>query len=70
MHHREGRLPDAIREYEKALAINPGHLAVRVNMGVCYDELGQLDRALEQYQMAAKLNLAVRQARLVLIQLA
>ena len=56
VHHREGRIVDAVVEYERALALNPNHLAVRVNLGVCYDTLGDQDRALEQYQMAVKLN--------------
>ncbi|MBI5522084.1 MAG: tetratricopeptide repeat protein [Desulfarculus sp.] len=46
----QGRLREAIREYEKALLLNPQEPNVLNSLGVCYGHLGQADKALEFFQ--------------------
>jgi tetratricopeptide (TPR) repeat protein len=42
---RTGRLPEAVVEYERALARDPNHLAARTNLASVLVRQGQLDRA-------------------------
>ncbi|CAO0822765.1 Tetratricopeptide repeat protein [Desulfarculales bacterium] len=46
----QGRLREAIREYEKALLLSPQEPNVLNSLGVCYGHLGQADKALEFFQ--------------------
>jgi tetratricopeptide (TPR) repeat protein len=42
---REGRLPEAVAEYERALQLNPTHLAAMTNLASVLLRQGQLERA-------------------------
>jgi tetratricopeptide (TPR) repeat protein len=48
----QGRLREAIRDYEKALLLSPQEPNVLNSLGVCYGHLGQADKALEFFQRA------------------
>ncbi len=48
----QGRLREAIREYEKALLLSPQEPNVLNSLGVCYGHLGQAEKALEFFQRA------------------
>lgn len=41
----EGRWRDAIKSYDRALKLNPGHLRARLNKGIALVELGMTDQA-------------------------
>jgi tetratricopeptide (TPR) repeat protein len=45
-------LQQAIQEYEKALAIDPNHLASRLGLGWCLDQAGDKTNALTHYRKA------------------
>jgi tetratricopeptide (TPR) repeat protein len=53
---REGRVHDAIQLYGEVVADNPQSLKARNNLGVLYDELGQHERALEQFEAARAID--------------
>ena len=50
---RDGCIAEAIAFYRDVLTQNPTNLKARNNLGVLYDELGNLDLALEQFEAAA-----------------
>jgi tetratricopeptide (TPR) repeat protein len=49
---RDGRIAEAIAFYRDVLTQDPANLKARNNLGVLYDELGDLDLALEQFEAA------------------
>jgi len=50
-------LPDmAIREFERALRLNPGYAMVHQSLGNAYAAKGDLDMAIAEYQTALRLN--------------
>jgi len=49
-----GRLDDAVREFETALAIKPGHATALNNLGVLRAQQGRLDAAMESFQAALR----------------
>ncbi len=49
---RDGRIAEAIALYREVLVQNPANLKARNNLGVLYDELGDMDLALEQFEAA------------------
>jgi tetratricopeptide (TPR) repeat protein len=51
-----GRYADAIVAYQKALELDPGNVDVRVDMGTCYRELGQPERAMQEYRKGIEIN--------------
>jgi len=51
-----GRLPDAVAELSKALAITPGHGAALNNLGLTYDDMGKLDEARAAFEEAIRRN--------------
>ncbi|NOS67149.1 MAG: tetratricopeptide repeat protein [Candidatus Peribacteraceae bacterium] len=51
----EGRLDDAIGEFEKALAIRP-HAKIYANLGAVYRKQGKIPEALEVYRKGIELN--------------
>ena len=53
---RVGRLPDAIVEYERALARDPNHLAARTNLASVLVRQGQLDRAARELARALEIE--------------
>ena len=53
---RQGRISDAVKEHQKAIAIFPWDPFYYNSLGVAYGELGQLDRALVEFKTCARLN--------------
>jgi tetratricopeptide (TPR) repeat protein len=47
-----GRVDEAIREYDRALALSPDYYGAIVNLGVAYLDKGLVDRAIEQARSA------------------
>ena len=48
----QGRISEAVVEYEKALGLKPDEVNVLNSLGVCYGHLGQMDKALEHFERA------------------
>ncbi len=48
----QGRIAEAVVEYEKALAMNPVDAFVLNSLGVCFGHLGQMDQAVEYFKRA------------------
>ncbi|MCB2186693.1 MAG: tetratricopeptide repeat protein [Deltaproteobacteria bacterium] len=48
----QGRLSEAVAEYERALVLSPQEPNVLNSLGVCYGQLGQAGRAMEFFQKA------------------
>lgn len=59
----EGKLPEAIAEYEKALAIRV-HPKTLSNLGAAQRKLGQYDKAIATYQQALTLDANSKEAHL------
>ncbi len=51
-----GRIAEAISLYREVLVENPANLKARNNLGVLYDETGQVDLALDQFEAAMQLE--------------
>ena len=52
---REGKIEEAMELYREIVSDHPQSLKARNNLGVLYDELGQHERALEQFEIARAL---------------
>ena len=48
----QGRIAEAVVEYEKALAMNPVDAFVLNSLGVCFGHLGQMEQAVEYFKRA------------------
>ncbi|RJX33642.1 MAG: tetratricopeptide repeat protein [Desulfarculus sp.] len=48
----QGRLSEAVAEYEKALGLEPNEANVLNSLGVCYGQLGQMERARDYFERA------------------
>ncbi|MBI5692366.1 MAG: tetratricopeptide repeat protein [Verrucomicrobia bacterium] len=53
---RAGRVPDAIRSYRQALALQPKYPESHYNLGVALAHLGQTEPAIEHYETALRLQ--------------
>jgi protein O-mannosyl-transferase len=53
---RQGRLTEAIQQYQKSLEINPNFTAAYNNLGLVLAEQGRLDDAIQYYQEALEKN--------------
>jgi tetratricopeptide (TPR) repeat protein len=58
-----GQWNEAIRLYERALAINPRSADVHTDMGTAYRNMGRTDRALAEYRRALELEPGQMEAR-------
>src|ERR1700676_4552801 len=47
-----GQFEDAVKSYEKLLAIAPRHSTANFNLGICYEKLGRWSEATEAFQKA------------------
>ena len=47
-----GQLEDAVKDYEKALALKPDYAEALYNLGITLRELGQIDAAINSYKKA------------------
>jgi len=54
---QKGQVDEAIREYQKALEINPNDGRTHNNLGVALDDERRIPEAIDQYQQALRLNL-------------
>ncbi|MBU1256042.1 tetratricopeptide repeat protein [Patescibacteria group bacterium] len=52
----EGKLREAMEEYEKVLSLAPSHVGAHNNLGVVYKDLGKLDMAIAKYRKAITLD--------------
>jgi tetratricopeptide (TPR) repeat protein len=52
----QGRFPDAIRAYERAIGIVPERAVLWLDCGVAHHQLGDLDQALKHYEQAVALD--------------
>ncbi len=52
--YAQGRISEAVAEYERALLLSPQETNVLNSLGVCFGHLGQMDRALEYFERALK----------------
>jgi protein O-mannosyl-transferase len=52
----QGRLDDAVREYQAAIKLNPHEVTPHYNLGMAYRTQGRLDDAVREYQAAIKLK--------------
>ena len=56
-YQKQGRLDDAIKEYQTAINLKSGlSLSVHYNLGMAYQQQGRLDDAIKEYQTAIKLK--------------
>jgi Flp pilus assembly protein TadD len=53
---QQGRIPEAIEQYRKALRINPRMSEAHNNLGLALAETGHAEEAIDEYEMALKLN--------------
>jgi len=51
-----GRMPDAIAHYEEAVRLKPDFLETRCSLAAAYAGTGRLEAAIEQLEIAARLN--------------
>ncbi|HTR40254.1 MAG TPA: tetratricopeptide repeat protein [Pseudomonadales bacterium] len=52
----EGKVAEAIGQYQKALEIEPAYTLVHFNLGAAYGQKGDWDQAIEQYQKTIELQ--------------
>ncbi|NJN95414.1 MAG: tetratricopeptide repeat protein [Anaerolineales bacterium] len=52
----QGRWKDAIREYQKALRINPNNIVVHYNLGNVFQQQGRMEEAIREYEAALHPN--------------
>jgi Tfp pilus assembly protein PilF len=52
VYHEQGRLAEAVEQYEAALVINPVHLQAHNNLASYYFQQGQILQAIEHYRKA------------------
>jgi len=55
-YQEQGRLDDAVREYQTAISLNPDLVEPHYNLGLVYRAQGRLDDAVREYQAAIKLR--------------
>jgi tetratricopeptide (TPR) repeat protein len=55
-HHLEGRFPDALAHYDRAIALNPAVAATHCNRGLALQSLGQASAALDAFDTAIRLE--------------
>ncbi len=54
--HQAGEFDEAIREYQKYLAIDPGNFVARANLGAALAHQGRYAEAIEEYEKALKIQ--------------
>jgi tetratricopeptide (TPR) repeat protein len=52
----QGKLDEAIRQYQEAVRLKPDHANAHNNLGAALDEKGQTDEAIRQFQEAIRLK--------------
>lgn len=56
MYETQGKFPEALQQYEKALKTAPSDLAAHVSIARLHDRKGDFPKAIEAYQRAAKVH--------------
>jgi Flp pilus assembly protein TadD len=56
MLEREGRLPEAARQYQAAVKLEPAYPSAHYNLGVALARQGRLPAAVEQFREALRLK--------------
>ncbi|CAB1085155.1 hypothetical protein D1AOALGA4SA_12648 [Olavius algarvensis Delta 1 endosymbiont] len=51
-YQEQGRLQEAIAEYETAVKLMPHHYKAYYNLGVVYDQIGSIDKAVDNYKQS------------------
>ena len=51
---RQSKLDEARRELEEAVKVYPGSSTAHLELGVTYEEAGQIDKSVQEYQSAVK----------------
>jgi Flp pilus assembly protein TadD/GGDEF domain-containing protein len=51
-----GHLEQALQEFHRALALDPGNVNVRNSLGVCYAQMGRIDEAADEFSRVAALK--------------
>jgi len=54
--YEQGKYPEAIRAYEKALTFTPERATIWLDAGVAHQQLGELDQARRHYEQAVELD--------------
>jgi tetratricopeptide (TPR) repeat protein len=54
--NRIGRVDAALRDFNRAIALNPTYYEAYYNRGIVFEKSGRLDRALQEYDEAIALN--------------
>jgi len=52
----EGRLGEALKQFNAAVRINPAYVAAIIRLGITQQDLGQTDDAIETFKTALELN--------------
>jgi Flp pilus assembly protein TadD len=53
---KEGHWDEAIYRWKKTVLLDPNNLMAHNNLAVAYEQMGEYDLAMEEYQTAYKLN--------------
>jgi len=56
VHEKEGNLPLALKDYNKAIAISPGFSDAYINRGIIYGESSLFDKAIDDFSRAISLD--------------
>lgn len=54
--YEKGDYAEAIKDYTKAIELNPRYADAHYNRGIAYDDKGEYDRAIKDYTKAIELN--------------
>ena len=52
--HQAGRLTTALRDFLRALSLDPNYIAAHYNLGLVYEDMGDFDEAAVQYRFATQ----------------
>jgi Tfp pilus assembly protein PilF len=55
-YYRQGRMEDALREFQLALSINPNYADAHSDLGAIYYRQGRMEDALREFQLALSIN--------------
>jgi len=53
---KQGRLPEAIAEFQRAVELDPNYVAAQRNLGYAYDRQGKVEEAVTAYRKAIELE--------------
>jgi superkiller protein 3 len=53
---QQGKVDEAVAEFQKAVALDPKYVAAQLNLGYAYDRKGQIEEAMAQYQKVIALE--------------